>query len=217
MKFVRKKIYVILSIILVVLVIGGVTLKRMLNQSNQIAADLEIEEDLLLKEEEFSSNEEEISQKKMYVDIKGLVSAPGVYEIKEDTRVIDIINKAGGLLENADTSNINLACLLEDEDVIVISSKEEVLSTLENDVKIEKDDIVTDKEAESTLKETGQIDLNTASLEEIMTVPGIGEKKAQDIIDYRLEHGFFESVEELKEISGIGDATFEKIRSYFKV
>lgn len=197
--------------------IGAITLKRMLNQSNQIASDLEIEENLLLKEENEPTNEPEESSKKMYVDIKGLVNVPGVYEIDESTRVIDVINQAGGILDGADTSNINLACLLKDEDVIIISSKENNISILENDGQIEKENIVVDKKEENSKEESKTIDLNTASLEDLITVPGIGEKKAQDIIDYRLEHGRFESVEDLKQISGIGDATFEKIRSYFKV
>lgn len=217
MKLIRKKIYVILLIVLLLLMIGAITLKRMLNQSNQIASDLEIEENLLLKEENEPTNEPEESSKKMYVDIKGLVNVPGVYEIDESTRVIDVINQAGGILDGADTSNINLACLLKDEDVIIISSKENNISILENDGQIEKENIVVDKKEENSKEESKTIDLNTASLEDLITVPGIGEKKAQDIIDYRLEHGRFESVEDLKQISGIGDATFEKIRSYFKV
>ena len=190
----------------------------MLNQSSEIASDLEINENLLIKEDETTPIEQDKLPKKMYVDIKGMVNNPGVYEKGLDDRVIDIINKAGGLLKEADTSNINLACLLEDEDVIIIPSKEEQVSNLQNDAQIKEEDIVIDNKNDDIVSSENEIvDLNIASLEDLTKVPGIGEKKAQDIINYRLEHGSFKTVEELKEISGIGDATFEKIKSYFKV
>lgn len=218
MKFIRKKINIILIIFFVLLIIGVVTLKTMLLRSKEIASSLDAEEVVLPIKEEKIKDKEVNNELKKYVDIKGAILNPGVYELEINTRVIDIINKAGGLLENANTKNINLAYSLNDQDVIIIPTFEEVekeiIPSLDNDATIKKENNINNK---NNSNEDIILDLNTCTLEELANVPGIGNKKAEEIIKYRDTNNGFKNVEELKEINGIGDKTFEKIKSYFKV
>lgn len=224
MKFIRKKINIILIIFFVLLIIGVVTLKTMLLRSKEIASSLDAEEVVLPIKEEKIKDKEVNNELKKYVDIKGAILNPGVYELEINTRVIDIINKAGGLLENANTKNINLAYSLNDQDVIIIPTFEEVekeiIPSLDNDATIKKENNINNKNnsnQEDNSNEDIIFDLNTCTLEELANVPGIGNKKAEEIIKYRDTNNGFKNVEELKEINGIGDKTFEKIKSYFKV
>ena len=224
MKFIRKKINIILIIFFVLLIIGVVTFKTMLLRSKEIASSLDAEEVVLPIKEEKIKDKEVNNELKKYVDIKGAILNPGVYELEINTRVIDIINKAGGLLENANTKNINLAYSLNDQDVIIIPTFEEVekeiISSLDNDATIKKENNINNKNnsnQEDNSNEDIILDLNTCTLEELANVPGIGNKKAEEIIKYRDTNNGFKNVEELKEINGIGDKTFEKIKSYFKV
>ena len=189
------------------------------------------------------------------VDIKGAVLTPGIYTVDANTRVMQVIDKAGGLTENADVSVINLGKKVFDEMVIYIYTKEEVanfVTTKEELVeKIEAcpetnypndacvcigdtnivdqntgvgsgDVLVNDTESESVtdsevIPENGKVSLNQASLEELMTLTGIGEVKAQAIITYREANGGFKTIEELKNVDGIGDSTFEKIKAQLTI
>lgn len=218
MKFIRKKINIILIIFFVLLIIGVITLKTMLLRSKEIASSLDAEEVVLPIKEEKIKDKEVNNELKKYVDIKGAILNPGVYELEINTRVIDIINKAGGLLENANTKNINLAYSLNDQDVIIIPTFEEVekeiITSLDNDATIKKENNINNK---NNSNEDIILNLNTCTLKELANVPGIGNKKAEEIIKYRDTNNGFKNVEELKEINGIGDKTFEKIKSYFKV
>ena len=224
MKFIRKKINIILIIFFVLLIIGVVTFKTMLLRSKEIASSLDAEEVVLPIKEEKIKDKEVNNELKKYVDIKGAILNPGVYELEINTRVIDIINKAGGLLENANTKNINLAYSLNDQDVIIIPTFEEVekeiIPSLDNDATIKKENNINNKNNSNKEDNSNNdiiLDLNTCTLEELANVPGIGNKKAEEIIKYRDTNNGFKNVEELKEINGIGDKTFEKIKSYFKV
>ncbi len=168
-------------------------------------------------------------KEKYYVDIKGQVVYPGLYEVDPNCRVQDVINLAGGLLESADTTVINLGKKVFDEMVIIIYSQEEVLKFTEtkekeqlkiegchldeqnhNDACIEED--VTTKDNESQL-----VSLNQATKEELLLLPGIGEAKAQSIIDYREENGSFKTIEDIMQVKGIGESLFAKIKDYITV
>jgi competence protein ComEA len=186
-----------------------------------------------------SEDEEEIEDEvltenigEIIIDIKGMVKNPGVYTFNEGARVNDAIKEAGGLLEGANTSLINLSKKLTDEMVIIIYSNDEIES-LKQDEKIvyqiveevkECPDSINNaciKEDESTEEnnteeETKIVNINTATKEELLTLPGIGESKANNIINYR-ESFSFESIEQLKEVSGIGDALFEKVKDYITI
>lgn len=166
--------------------------------------------------------EKNTKEKLISVDIKGEIYSPGIYSLKEDSRIIDVIDKAGGLTENADTTVINLSKKVVDEMVIIIYSKEEVKNFSETK---EKEKLLQEKctsPDENSLKndacisnvssQTGKININTATKEELMTLTGIGESKAKDIISYREKNGAFKSVEEIKNVSGIGETLYAQIK-----
>lgn len=185
-----------------------------------------------------------------YIDIKGEVKNPGVYEVDSGKRVIDVVDMAGGFTSNADTSILNLSKKIKDEMSILIYSKKEIediknsikcepevvevvkevekIVEVEKECLCEKNDIcespnneleVTDikeEEKEKTIEKNTQININTASKEELMSVNGIGESKAIKIIEYR-EKNKFEKIEDIMNVSGIGNAVFEKIKEYITV
>lgn len=139
--------------------------------------------------------------KKYIVDVKGAVKFPGTYELEEGKRVIDVINLAGGVLENADLLSINLSKKISDEMLIIIPeiniiSEENFINDFNND---------------------GKISINYGTLENLMSLNGIGEIKAKAIIDYRNNNGMFKTIEDIKNVSGIGNSTFEKIKDYIKL
>ncbi|UYZ20835.1 helix-hairpin-helix domain-containing protein [Mesobacillus jeotgali] len=141
---------------------------------------------------------------KMMADIKGAVVNPGVYEINEGGRVIDLIELAGGLQQDADTAAINFALYVHDEMAIYVPRiGEEVKAALPAEL------------GESAGK--GTVNLNSAESSELQTLPGIGPAKADAIIKHRETNGPFKSIEDLKEISGIGDKTFEKLKDLISV
>lgn len=160
------------------------------------------------------------------VDIKGEIINPGIYSLKSNSRVIDVIEKAGGLTDKANTTVINLSKKIIDEMVIIVYSNQEVKDFEKTK---EKEQLLQNKcqqKDENSLKNDAcitnnnsnkttniKISLNKASLEELMTLPGIGEVKAKEIINYRTEKGEFKSLEELLQISGIGESTLEKIKA----
>lgn len=141
------------------------------------------------------------------VDVKGAVTKPGVYTLKESSRVTDAIKAAGGMTEDADAKSVNLAASLSDEEVIYVASKDENVSVIG-----QSDSGAASDKGGKTSQKDGKINLNTATSEELQTISGIGAKRAEDIIAYRESHGGFQSVDDLKNVSGIGDKTLEKIR-----
>lgn len=158
-----------------------------------------------------------------YVDVKGSVKKPGVYNFRENDRIIDAINLAGGLKKDADTSNINLSKKLTNEMVIYVYSKKEIKSkdtlSCSNICNVEVIEVNNCIELDNSdlNNSTNLVNINTASLEELLTLSGIGESKAKSIIEYRNSNGNFNSIEDLKSVSGIGDALFEKIKDKITV
>lgn len=166
---------------------------------------------------------EENIAKEIMVDVKGFVVNPGIYKLKEESRVIDAINAAGGVLEGADTSVLNLSKKLKDEMVIIVYSsyqvenfkkvKEEEQQTQDGCIngvnEVENDACIEEKVEE---KESTLVSINTATLEELMTLEGIGEAKAKSIIAYREEHGPYQAIEDLLNVSGIGESLLAKIK-----
>ncbi|MBS2969767.1 helix-hairpin-helix domain-containing protein [Metabacillus sp. KIGAM252] len=158
-----------------------------------------------------AADEKEASTKKelFMVDVKGSVHRPGVYELWEGCRVKDAVDRAGGLLESADGKQVNLAAVLEDGTAIYIPVKGETVET-----ELSQGTIAAQGSASS---DAGKVNLNTAGLEDLQTLPGIGPSKAEAILAYREEKGKFKSEEELKEVSGIGDKTYEKLEDLIQV
>lgn len=158
---------------------------------------------------------------KVYVDIKGSVKKPGVYQVSADSIVWDIVNLSGGFTKNAYTKNINLSQKVKDEMVIYVFSKNEMLKMNEN-VKtdttcttniINYDNCITTEKNETSIV---LVNINTASKEELMNVSGIGASKADSIIAYRIKTPF-SKIEDIMNVSGIGESLFDKIKKYITV
>ena len=161
------------------------------------------------------------------VDIKGEINAAGVYELENGSRVNDLIEKAGGITKNGDTSIINLSKKLEDEMVVIIYSKDEVQSLKEkktiteacpkiNDACPEKEPEILEEKNINENVDT-KISINNATEKELETLNGIGSSKAKAIIKYRNENGDFKSIEDIKKVNGIGDSAFEKIKDQITI
>ncbi|HEM3518157.1 TPA: helix-hairpin-helix domain-containing protein [Streptococcus suis] len=160
-----------------------------------------------LVEETSTEVSEEPSQ--LVVDVKGAVAKPGLYTLEANARVNDAVEAAGGLTSQADPKSINLAQKLSDEAVVYVASKDENIS------------VVASTTASSAMsqeeKNTSLVNLNTATEADLQTISGIGAKRAADIIAYREANGRFKSVDDLNNVSGIGDKTMESIRPYVTV
>lgn len=222
------------GIIIFIILISNIFIYYMLvDDSNEFDS---INEVVHLESKQNNKEEVKVEETIYYkVDIKGAVTKEGVYELKEKSRVIDVINLAGGLKENADTSVTNLSKYIEDEMVIVIYTKEEVDNFKEvkkeeiqkeeqciiyNEVIVNdscKDNETNDLKEEINNKNENELDvkisINTADLDLLMTLPGIGESKAKSIIEYR-EKTPFTSIEDIMNVSGIGEKAFEQIKYY---
>ena len=215
-----KKIYENKKIILI---IGGIVILILSLVLYLFNDNKKTEDDIALNITiENITSKKEIKER-FYVDVKGSVKKPGVYEFKENDRVIDAIKMAGGLKKNANTDNINLSEKLKGEMVIYVYSDSEVkkgtkalsCDTICQTKVIEVNNCVPDVTTKVINNEL--ININTASITELQTLTGIGESKAKNIIDYRETNGSFKKVEEIKNISGIGDALFEKIKDKITV
>ena len=145
-----------------------------------------------------------------YVDIKGEVLRPGVYEFSCESRMQEVIKKAGGFTEEADETKINLAQKISDQMQIIVPnlhSKQEGGVTEGNS---EKGNLSNTTPSNS---KQGTVNINTATLEELQTIKGIGKKKAEAILQYRKEHGAFRTKEDLLRVKGIGKKALEAIES----
>lgn len=228
LKIVKKHKYIITFIIILLIIILCIMRKNKLKENNKeytISTNIDVIEEIDIEKE----IKEEHS--KIIVDIKGQVNKPGVYELTEGSRVIDLINLAGGLTKDANTSLINLSKKLEDSMVIIIYSNYEVENSNVKEIEtvfkiiekecncpvIENDGCINteiEKEDKDNIDEL--ININTATIEELMTLPGVGESKANSIIEYR-ENKKFETIEDIKNVSGIGELVFEKIKAYITI
>lgn len=153
-----------------------------------------------------SENQENVNDSKIVVDIKGAVKAPKEYELKAGSRVRDLIEIAGGLTPEADEEKIYFSKILEDEQCIKIYKIGE--EVLDSEIEVEEQQ----EKGTGAVDSKGKININKATVDELMTIPGIGQVKAQSIVDYRNENGKFNSVDELTNITGIGVKTLEKLR-----
>ena len=212
--YLKKNILTFIVIILSVLnLIIGLNFKKLDNTSN------DIEKTLSNSEEPISNTLEEpkVTEAKetIRVDVKGMVKKAGVYELAKDSIVNDAIKKAGGLTSKADTTNVNLSKSLTNEMVIYIPKKEEVTKSTVNDALVDKSNsvgFIDNESSTETTNTTTKVNINTATLTELTTLSGIGESKAQAILEYRTKNGNFKTLEDLKKVSGIGEAAYEKIK-----
>ncbi len=137
-------------------------------------------------------------EKTITVYIDGAVTTPGVYIVAEDTRLYMLFEKAGGLCEDADIGNLNPASLLKDGQKITVKK-------------------IGDGDIEDIDESDALIDINHANKDELSTLPGIGQSRALDIINYRNEHGPFATIEDIMNVSGIKENTYNKIKDLIKV
>lgn len=173
---------------------------------NIFIEDSEIDTSKENKTEEINSNE--ITSKKInkiIVEIKGEVEEPNVYEIEEGSVIKDLIEIAGGLTNNANIDKINRAQKLRANELIVIPNKDN-----NENSNVQVNNVISEDESEI-------ININTASIDELQKISGIGEVKANNIIEYREKNGGFKSIDEIKNIDGIGEKTFEKIKDKIQV
>ena len=232
MRFLRKYNKIILVILLIIVLITFFSLKYILTTHKSVVIK---DNSLLATYNELSTNDDKNIVK---VDIKGAIKNPGVYELNANDRVEDVILKSGGILDEADISVINLSKKVFDEMVIIIYTKEEVEKML-NGEDVIIDNIITDKEVifpdiknDATINNTSSsnkvdenettvnksiININTATIDELDSLPGIGNSKAQNIIDYRNINGNFETIEDIMNVNGIGTAIYEQIKTYITV
>lgn len=168
---------------------------------------------LLESEDDFNieSIDENKSQQSedIKVHINGQINREGVYEVKEGDRLDDLIKQAGGLSPDADSNSLNLAMKLEDQMKIYIPNKNEIL----NENSTNTDQLVSKPDS---ISENGKININTASKEELMTLPNIGDKRAQAIIEYR-DTKNFETIEEIKNVTGIGEKFYQAMQDLITV
>ncbi len=189
-----KRLSVVFFLQIVVLLSGcggenAISLQEALSKPNQ--------DTIFVMDETETAAEKDISEsQKIVVYVCGEVRSPGVYELAEGSRIVAAVEAAGGFSENAAKEAVNLAQQLKDGEKINIPSVNEVSEAV----------------AERERQESGLVNINFATVEELCTLPGIGEAKAQTIISYREKHGLFQSTEDIQKVSGIGQNLYLQIK-----
>ncbi|MDE5977265.1 MAG: helix-hairpin-helix domain-containing protein [Turicibacter sp.] len=197
----KKQLMIVVIAVFVMMTIFYVS--RSSSSEQVISLDTYKEDEQEIVEERLVESVEEEYILTCMIDVKGQVKVPGIYEVDENFRIYDVIELAGGLLETANVDGINLAQKVRDEMVIYVPHIEDSEEQL-----IEMPSQVSDSE---------KVSLNQATMSELETLPGIGPSKATAIIQYREEFGKFKSLEELTNVSGIGEKTLEKLRDYLEL
>ncbi len=199
--------------LIVIITIGAYILKTM----NKEDKDIFLSENEILNSVENGGTDNE-EENKILIHITGSVKAEGVVILNSGDRVIDAIEAAGGEKEDADLSKLNLAYILQDGEKLYVPSindtEEKVYVTAENG-----ENVITEG-AGNTDKVDGKketVNINTATKEELMTLPGVGESTAIKIIDYRKSNGKFQKIEDIKSVPGIGDSKFQTMKEKLSV
>ncbi|MDY2730096.1 helix-hairpin-helix domain-containing protein [Clostridium sp. HCP1S3_B4] len=211
---INKKYKVIGSVILAIIIIVVMFVKYSLGGRNDLKSsseDIFIDDEIKDKSYDLPSNvsndSNSLSQsisnfKEIVVEIKGEVKNPNIYKLNENSIIEDLINKAGGLTEFADISKINRAEKLQDHIAIVIPNKNDPNSQ----------NTISSSVSASSTQGNSLVNLNTATDIELQSLPGVGPSKAKSIIEYREKNGGFKSIDEIKNIKGIGESSFEKLK-----
>ena len=160
------------------------------------------------------------SNDKIVIYITGAIKNEGVFELQENSRIADSIEKAGGLTEEANINNINLAYVLQDGMKVYIPKKGEDTNEINDNTNIyvsREESVTKNSEKIANNSNKDKININTATQIELETLPGIGKSTALKIIDYRSKNGKFSCIEDIKKVSGIGDSKYSKIKDLIKV
>ncbi|BAH05852.1 helix-hairpin-helix domain-containing protein [Clostridium kluyveri] len=182
-------ILIIFSLFLIVFYVNSKSIDNVSNNKEEI-----------FKEQSDAGDITEQSSSDITVYINGEVKSPGVYKLKQDSRVQDLVKACGGFTNEANSYKLNLAKKLKDEDYIYV------------DKKSDNENLQLQNGLQGETSENAKININTATKEELKTIPGIGDVTAQKIMDYREQNGGFSSIEDLKNVDRIGDKTLEKIK-----
>jgi len=193
---------IIIIVFGVILLIASIFIYK--DNKKDVFMDEYMEDIFVYANSEVSKEENVVKEIKntFYVEIKGEVIYPDVYEMEDGSIIKDLIDKAGGLKETANINNINRAEKLQANKLIIIPNINDKEQNMILESNTETDDL---------------ININTGGINELTKINGIGEAKAQNIIDYRENNGGFKTIEEIKNIDGIGDKTYEKIKNKIKV
>ncbi len=231
----NNKLFVLGLLILLSVIILGLSCYLIYVSNNQEECFCDEFENIFVTPDDSTSEDVDAKENKpLYVEVKGAVLNPGVFAVSDENIINDVIAMAGGFTDNAYTANINLSKRVTDELVIYVYTDSEYQKNNSNDNSSKKEDnsytideyidssvsIITSSSSDnvSNSSESGSlININTASSEQLTTLPGIGDAKANNIIAYRTEVGYFKTIEELKNVNGIGDATFEQLKSLITV
>ncbi len=204
-----KKVKNLICILVLALGISGCANQReeakellLSKETAEVKAGSNGKEEVWLEAEAKPQKEEETDI--IYVQVSGAVNHPGVYELPLGSRVFQALELAGGMTQEAQEKSINQAQTLEDGQMIWVPTVEEAAA-------------LPEQQPESLAKDDGKVNLNTATKEELQTLPGIGEAKAQSIVAWREEHGSFTQIEDIMKIEGIKEGVFSKIKDSVKV
>lgn len=211
----KKKIWIVGAIGVVIFVMAIVYFIEIREGEDELILG---GENVIEENGEVAQNEIVEEVEKIVVHITGQVINPGVITLEKGDRIIDAIETAGGVTDEADLEKVNLAYVLEDAQKVYIPSKKEK----EDSAYVEKGSgekiILSGESVKSSKKEEElRININTANEEELQKLDGIGSSTAIKIINYRKENGKFNSIEEIKNVSGIGESKFNKIKKYIYV
>ncbi len=232
LNFCKKNIFAIVSILFgIISIVGSIVYVNVMVEPCEPCEICECDSKIL------EPQTEEAKAKNLVVDVKGAVKKPGVYELSEGSKIQDAIIKAGGLTLAGSTANINLSRKLNDEMVIYVFTKEELKKKeTANEVvceipKCECETVTvyecpdvngkpsasekpgeTDSDKKSDEEKDKMISINKATVEEFMTLDGVGEAKAKTIVEYREKNGPFKSIEDIQKVKGIGATMYEKIK-----
>lgn len=194
------------SIVILITLFVGIYL--MVNKEPRVDTTMWEETSLTTTAEVATDATKERAETMIYVDIKGAVKVPGIYQLKNQQRIWDALALAGGVSEEADTAQVNYAQKVKDQMIIYVPKKgESVAQSLET----------LQESAPAQQNQEEKINLNTATEAELQTISGIGAKKAQEVIRFRDEQGPFKTVEELKNVPGIGEKTVERLKDMLTV
>lgn len=204
------------KIIFIIIIISGI-IYGIFNYftQNKNKENLEnISQDIIINNQTENTTEENNNQEKIVIHITGAICNEGIYELEENSRIADAVKMAGGLKEDADLKQINLAYVLEDGMKINIPSKNESTNEPSNNAEsyITKENLNSFNNAK-----TSKVNINSATQTELETLPGIGPSTALKIINYRKEKGKFNKIEDIKNVNGIGESKFNKIKEFIKI
>lgn len=203
----KKKIIVFILILLICPIVLIIKDKLESKEDIYVLTEKEKSLDESMEEQEIKKEENNITNKEITVYVSGAVNKPGIVTLNEGDRLATAVEKVGGTTQKADLNGINMAIKLKDEMHYIIPRIGEVVKDSESEV-ISYGNF---NQAESS--KTSQININTATIEELDKLPGVGEATANKIVNHRSESGEFKSIEEIKNVNGIGDKKFEEMKN----